>query len=80
MLTKSRIALSALLAVSFASAALAGEPVENRIGDRFPVLEQTIQPRGADAYAAATHRGPLKPFTAQEKAQFDRPTALLHLY
>jgi hypothetical protein len=70
MMTKTKLALSALLVVSFASAALADVP-ENKIGDRYPFLEQTIQqPVGANAYASVRH--PVKRYTAAEKALFDR--------
>lgn len=74
MLTKSKIALSALLAVGFASAALASEPVEYRIGDQYPFLEQIAQPQqdGSHAYASATGRHDVAPFSAIEQAQFDR--------
>jgi len=73
MLTKTKIALSALLVVGFASAALANEPVENRIGDRYPLLEQTYQQSvGADAFASAAVRRPVKSFSAAERALFDR--------
>jgi hypothetical protein len=71
MLTKTKIALSALLVVGFASAAMANERVENRIGDKYPFLEQTYQQQnGASAYASAQRS--VKPYTAQEKALFDR--------
>lgn len=74
MLTKSKIALSALLVVGFASAALAGETPENRIGDRYPLLEQTYQqqPTGASAFASAVVRYPVNGFTAAERALFQR--------
>ncbi len=76
MLTKTKIALSTLLIVGFASAALAGEVAENKIGDRYPFLEQTYQqPAGALAFASAAVQRSVKPYTAQEKALFDRETA-----
>ncbi len=71
MLTKTKIALSTLLVIGFASAALADGTPENKIGDRYPFLEQTVQqPAGAAAYAAVRH--PVKGFTAAEKALFAR--------
>ncbi len=70
MLTKTKIALSALLVAGFASAALA-YPV--KISDRYPLLEQTYQPSaGAAAFASAAVRGSVKPFTVAERALFDR--------
>lgn len=59
MLTK--IVLSALLVVGFASNVLANEAPENKIGDRYPFLEQTIQqPAGALAFASAAVRHSVK--------------------
>ena len=74
MLTKTTIALSTLLVVGFASAALAGEVAENKIGDRYPLLEQTyqLQPAGASAFASAVVVRPVKAFTAAEQALFAR--------
>ena len=75
MLTKTKISLSALIIVGFASAALADEPVENRIGDKYPLLEKIVQPFADTANSAfADARRPVKPYTAQEKAVFDRET------
>ena len=77
MLAKTKITLSTLLVVGFASAALANEPVENKIGDRYPLLEQTYQQSaGASAFASAAVRNPVKGFTATERAQFKRASAL----
>lgn len=74
MLTKTKTALSALLVVGFASAAMAQEPIETRIGDKYLTLERAVQQQdGALAYAMAGH--PAKPYSAQEKAQFDRESA-----
>lgn len=78
MFTKTTIVLSAVLAFGVASAALAAEAPESKIGDRYPFLEQTYLPldqavqqrAGASAYAAV--RRPVKPFTAAERALFDR--------
>lgn len=73
MLTKTKIALSALLVVGFASAALAHEEPTNRIGDRYPLLERTYQqPSGASAFASAAVRRPVTGFTAAERALFAR--------
>jgi hypothetical protein len=74
MLTKTKIALSALLVVGFASAALANETGGYAVGDTW--IEQNIQqPAGASAFASATVQRPVKPFTAEEKARFDREAA-----
>ena len=76
MLTKTKIALSTLLVIGFASAALANGTPENKIGDRYPLLEQTAQqPAGASAFAYATVKRPAKGFTAEERVLFDRATA-----
>ena len=73
MLTKTKIALSTLLVVGFASAALAQEVPENKIGDRYPFLAQTAQQETAQsAFAYAAVRHSVKPFTVKEKALFDR--------
>ncbi len=73
MLIKTKIALSALAVVGFASAALAGEVPEGRIGDRYPQLEQTVrQPAGASAFASAAVRHSVNGFTAAEQALFAR--------
>ena len=79
MLTKTTIALSALLALGSASTALA---YEYRVGDKYPFLEQTVQQRqqGASAFASTSGQIPVKPFTAQERALFDRATALASSY
>lgn len=73
MLIKTKIALSALAVVGFASAALAGEVPESRIGDRYPQLEQTYQQSaGASAFAYAAVRHSVNGFTAVEQALFAR--------
>ncbi len=73
MLTKTKIALSTLLVVGFAAAALAGEVPENKIGDRYPALEQAAQQsNGASAFASAVVVRPVKAFTAAEQTLFDR--------
>jgi hypothetical protein len=43
MITKSTLALSALLVVSASASAFAYEAPENKIGDRYPSLEQTYR-------------------------------------
>ncbi len=74
MLTKTKIALSTLLVTDFSSAALAEE---SKIGDRYPLLEQTVQQlAGASAFASAAVRHPVKPFTAAERALFERASGL----
>jgi hypothetical protein len=79
MLTKTKIALSALLVVGFASAAMANERVENRISDKYPFLEQIHQSQnGTSAFAMAQRSA--KPYTAQEKALFDREAATVGSY
>lgn len=76
MLTKTKIGLTALVIVGFASAALADGPIENKISDKYPHLEKIIQPAaGAADSAFADARRPVKPYTAQEKATFDRQSA-----
>jgi len=51
MWPKTKIALSALLVVSFASTAVAGETPKSKIGDRHPYAAQTAQrPAGAAAF------------------------------
>ncbi len=73
MLTKTKIALSTLLVVGFASAALAAETPENKIGDRYPFLDQTYQQlAGTSAFASAAVRHSVKGFTAAERALFER--------
>ena len=73
MLTKTKIALSTLLVAGFASVAIANEVPENKIGDRYPWLEQAAQqPAGAAAFAYAAPRHSVKPFTVEERALFDR--------
>ena len=48
MITKSIIALSALLVMGTASVAFADEDPENKIGDRYPLLEQQYKPVAAN--------------------------------
>lgn len=76
MLTKTKIGLSALIIVGFASAALANDPVENKIGDKYPLLEKIVQPLADTADSAfADARRPVKPYSVQEKASFNREVA-----
>ena len=48
MITKSIIALSAILVVSTSVSAFAYEAPENRLGDRYPFLEQMYTPVAAN--------------------------------
>lgn len=73
MLTKTKIALSALLIAGFASAALANVAPENKIGDRYPLLQQAVQQQpaaAAFAFAGAGHSA--KPYTTEEQSLFAR--------
>jgi hypothetical protein len=73
MLTKTKIALSAFLVVGFASAALANIAPENKIGDRYPLLEQAVQQQpAAAAFAYAGTSYSAKPFTIEERSLFAR--------
>jgi hypothetical protein len=70
MLTKTTIALSTLLVIGFASAALASD-ASDVPGNYSSFVGQTVQqPAGAAAYAEA--RQPVKPFTATEKRVFNQ--------
>jgi hypothetical protein len=51
MLNKTMIMLTAAVVLSSASAAFAYEDPENRLGDRYPFLEQAYQPSQANKYA-----------------------------
>ncbi len=76
MLTKTKIALSTLLIIGSASAALAGDSAPPVV-DRYPFLEQTVQqPAGASAFASAAVKRPVMPFTAAERALFERTSRL----
>lgn len=68
MLTKSKIALSALLVVGFASTALATERPDAWLGQ----TEQSSPAMNAYAYAPIRHL--IKPFTTAERAIFKRAT------
>ncbi len=83
MLTKTKIALSTLLIIGSASAALAFEPVENKIGHRYPALERAEQAAlaaeqsaGASAFASAAVKRPVMRFTSAEHALFERTSRL----
>jgi hypothetical protein len=58
-MTKTKIVLSTLIAVGFASTAMATEPLNARIGDSYPFLEQRYpmveQPTGALGFASADY-------------------------
>ncbi len=83
MLTKTKIALSALLVVGFASAALAGNGTNGlvasatrgyAVGDTW--IEPAVQqPAGASAFASAAAPHKVKPYTAAERALFERDSA-----
>ena len=68
MLTKSKIVLSALLVVGFASTALATERPDIWFGQ----TEQSSPAVSAYAYAPVRHS--VKPFTIEEQALFSRVT------
>ena len=51
MLNKTMIVLSAAVVLGSASAAFAYEAPENKIGDRYPFLEQVYQPISASKFA-----------------------------
>jgi len=73
MLTKTKIVLSALLVVGFASAAMASDADDSSGRQVYPSLAQTAQqPAGIFAFASAN--GTAKPFTVAEQAMFDRAT------
>lgn len=73
MLTKTTITISAFLLIGFASAAFANVVPENKIGDRYPLLELTAQSAtSASAFASSAVQPSKKPFTAAERVQFDR--------
>jgi hypothetical protein len=74
MLTKTKIALSALLVVGFASAALANGTSGYAVGDTWiePAAQQTA---AESAFASATVQHPVKPLTAAERTQFERASA-----
>lgn len=81
MLTKTKIALSTLLIIGSASAALAFEPVENKLGHRYPSLERAEkaalaaeQSAAASAFASAAVKRPV--LTAAERALFERTSRL----
>lgn len=73
MLTKTKIALSARLAVDPAAAASADGSQVNRAGDRYPLLAQAArQPAGEPAFASAGHRHPARSVSAAKKTLFER--------
>lgn len=72
MLTKSKVALSALLVVAFASTALANGTNGYRVGDTW--IEPTAQ-RSAAESTFASAAGRITPFTVEEQRAFDRTSA-----
>jgi hypothetical protein len=64
MLSKSIIALSAMLVVGAASSALADEVPENRIADRYPFLEQMSR-------SASTTAAPMRHVMLPHAARLD---------
>ncbi len=71
MLTKTKIVLSALLVVGFASAAMASDASEAASSQGSLSLAQAAQqPAGIFAFASAN--GVVKPVTVAEQATFDR--------
>jgi len=73
MLTKTKIVLSSLLVIGFASAAMAQEAAKDV--DKYPFLERTVQrTSAAAAYAYVPARKSVAPFTAEERALFERAT------
>ena len=58
-MAKTKIVLSTLLVVGFSQAAMAAEPLNARIGDNYPFLEQRHPivelPAGAFAFASADY-------------------------
>jgi hypothetical protein len=75
MLTKTKIVLSVLLVAGFASAAVASDSSEVQSRQAYPFLERAMRPVNTSAYAYAPAKRTVKPFTAAERAQFDRASA-----
>ncbi|MDI1343473.1 MAG: hypothetical protein PSV22_05140 [Pseudolabrys sp.] len=74
MLTKTKIALSALLVVGFASAAMASDASE-AAGQTYSFAASTARhSAGALTYAYAPAKATVKAFSATERAQFARAT------
>lgn len=74
MLTKTKIALSALLVVGFASAAMASDASESA-SQTYSFTAQTARhSAGASSYAYAPANATVKAFGAAERAQFARAT------
>ncbi len=78
-MNKIMMALSTALILGTASAAFAAQDAENRIGDRYPGLESTVQTDALRAFAQAPgvsqrRNAPhaVTPFTFTEKAWFGR--------
>lgn len=87
MLNKTMIALSAAIVLGSASATFAYEAPENKIGDRYPALEQrypvlehAAQQDGLNAYASArkTTRKPVARAADSEKRWFDKAQGVVN--
>ncbi len=75
MLTKTKIALSALLVVGFASAAMASDASEAAGRQTYSFAAPTVKhSAGALTYAYAPANATVKAFSATERAQFARAT------
>lgn len=75
MLTTTKIALSALLVVGFASAAMASDASEAAGRQTYSFAAPTEQhSAGALTYAYAPAKATVKAFSAAERAQFARAT------
>ncbi len=73
MLNKTKIALSALLVVGFASAAMASDSSETQGRQTYSFAAPTVQESaGALAYASAPTQATVKAFNAAKRAQFAR--------
>ena len=65
MLNKTKIGIAAAVILSSASAAFAYEDPENKIGDRYPRLEQKYQPISGNRSAARQVAPKLSPASVQ---------------
>lgn len=75
MLTKFKIALSALLVVGFASNAMASDSSEAQGRQAYPFAAQAVRHSApASAYAYAPSKGTVKAITGTEQRQFTRAT------
>lgn len=71
MLTKTTIALAAFLAIGFGATALAAGP-DGYYAEGTWIRPAASQATDAYAFAGTTVRQPVKPFTAAERALFER--------